>query len=281
MSVLSVARRDFLDVRRAKLVWAPVGLYTLFMLLFYYGQTETQNPDFDRLLLSLAGIGGALLIPLIALVAAYLAIAGERESGSIKFTVGPPVSRSDVVLGKFGARGAIVGVGLLVSFVIGIAVAALFVPDMEFQYGDYFMFVGLTLLYAVAYVAVAIGISASTKSRSRAMAGGIGFFFVFNLVWNFLPFGPTAILRFIFDKLGIEYSQEFFDFIYSLSPTGAYLNGLQLVIPDDLLNSASGGSDVSSYPFYLEGWFMLLILAAWVVVPLAVGLWRFERAQLG
>jgi hypothetical protein len=48
----------------------------------------------------LAGVGGALLIPLAALVAAYLSIAGERESGSIKFALSLPISRGDLVLGK-------------------------------------------------------------------------------------------------------------------------------------------------------------------------------------
>ncbi|QSG08011.1 ABC transporter permease [Halapricum desulfuricans] len=138
MSTLAVAKRDFLDVWRAKLVWAPV----------------------------------ALVVPLIALVAAYLSIAGERESGSIKFTLGAPVDRSAVVLGKLLSRSGVVLAGLGVSFVIGTGIAQVLVPEMTFEYADYAIFIGVTLLYALAYVAVAVAISAATVSGRRRWPAG-------------------------------------------------------------------------------------------------------------
>ncbi|MFW6435528.1 MAG: ABC transporter permease subunit [Halovenus sp.] len=282
MSTLAVAKRDFLNVRRAKLVWAPVALYTMFMLLFFWGQSTTDQPDFHAVLWSLLGLGGALVVPLIAIVAAYLSIAGERESGTIKFTLGAPVSRSSVVLGKLLARSGVVLTGLLVSFVFGTLIALVLVPDMTFEYGDYALFVATTLLYALAYVSVAVAISAATASRSRAMAGGIGFFFLFNLVWNFLPISPTQMLSFLLDQVGLEPEnyQNLLDFVYALSPTGAYLTSARLYVPDQFFRSV--GVELSaSDPFYLQGWFMFVILAAWIVLPLALGYWRFRNAQLG
>jgi len=274
MSVLNVLRKDFKDVRRAKLVWAPALLYTLFMLLFFWSQTQVPEPEFYLLVQSLAGMGGALLIPLIALVAAYLSIAGERESGSIKFLLGLPNSRSDVVFGKLLSRAGVVAAGLLLSFAVGVVAAAVLVPEMTFEYGDYALFVGLTLLYAVTYVAIAVSISAVTGSRSRAMGGAIGFFFVFNIVWNFLPVTPRNMVQFLADQLGTDVSQNALDLIWASSPTGAYFGSLQLL---DAQQFGGGGAD----PFYLEGWFMLVIMAAWLVVPLTLGAWRFQRAELG
>ncbi|NHN47643.1 ABC transporter permease [Halostella sp. JP-L12] len=274
MSVANVLRKDFKDVRRARLIWAPAVLYTLFMLLFFWGQTQGPDPQFSLLIQSLAGMGGALLIPLIALVAAYLSIAGERESGSIKFLLGLPNSRSDVVLGKVLSRAAVVAAGLLLAFAVGVVAAAVLVPDMAFEYGDYAIFIGLTVLYAVTYVAIAVSISAVTASRSRAMGGAIGFFFVFNLVWNFLPVNPRNMVQFLADQVGTDVSQNALDLIWASSPTGAYFGSLQLLSTGQF---SSGGAD----PFYLEGWFMVLILLAWLVVPLAIGTWRFQRAELG
>lgn len=282
MSTLAVVRRDFLDVRRAKLVWAPAALYTLFMLLFFWGQSTTAEPDFYLVLWSLAGLGGALVVPLIALVAAYLSIAGERESGRIKFSLGVPVERSQFVLGKFAARSLVVAAGLVLSFAVGIAAAFVFVPEMEFAYGDYAAFVGLTLLYATAYVAVAVGISAATSSRSRAMGGAIGFFFLFNIVWNFLPVSPHQMLVFLLERLDQDPAdyEHLLELVFSLSPTGAYLNSIELVMPDRFVDMM-GGATVASDPFFVRPWFMLVLLALWTVVPLALGYWRFERADLG
>jgi len=282
MSTLAVARRDFLDVRRAKLVWAPAALYTLFMLIFFWGQSTADSPDFYAVLWSLLGVGGALVVPLIALVAAYLSIAGERESGSIKFTLGAPVDRSAVVTGKLLARSVVVIAGLLVSFVIGTAVAQVLVPGMSFEYGDYVVFIAVTLLYALAYVSIAVGISAATASRSRAMAGAIGFFFIFNLVWNFLPVSPTQMLEFLLEQLGENPDdyENLLEFVFSLSPTGAYLNSTKLFMPDRFLEGV-GTAQSAADPFYIQGWFMLVILSAWVIVPLALGALRFGNAQIG
>ena len=282
MSTMAVARRDFLDVRRAKLVWAPAALYTLFMLIFFWGQSTGDSPDFYAVLWSLLGVGGALVIPLIALVAAYLSVAGERESGSIKFTLGAPVDRSAVVLGKLLARSVVVVAGLLFSFVVGTLVAQVLVPGMSFEFGDYGVFIAVTLLYALAYVSVAVGISAATASRSRAMGGAIGFFFLFNLVWNFLPVSPNEMLEFLLEQLGEnpENYENLLEFVFSLSPTGAYLNSTKLFMPDRFLEGV-GTAQSAGDPFYIQGWFMIVILAAWVVVPLALGAWRFGNAQIG
>lgn len=282
MSSIAVARRDFLDVRRAKLVWAPAALYTLFMILFFWGQSNAQQPDFYQVMWGLLGLGGALVVPLIALVAAYLSVAGERESGSIKFTLGVPVDRLSVILGKLTARSIVVAAGLLVSFVVGTVAAQVLVPDMTIEYGDYFLFIAITLLYALAYVSVAVGISAATSSRSRAMGGAIGFFFVFNLVWNFLPVSPTQMLEFVLKELGKnpDNYENLLQFVFSISPTGAYLNSSKLFMSERFLEQV-GNTPASGDPFYIQGWFMLVILVAWVVFPLAFGYWRFGKAQLG
>ncbi len=279
MSLAHVARKDFLDVRRAKVVWGPVLLYTLFMLLFFWGQSQSDSPNFYRVIWNLAGVGGALLIPIAALVAAYLSIAGERESGSIKFALSLPIARGDLVLGKFISRSAIVAFGIVFSFVVGVGAAFVFIPNTTFQYGDYALFALMTVLYALAYVSVAVALSAATASRSRAMGASIGYFFVFNLVWNFLPVGPVQMVEFLFDQFGMDASQNLTTFIFTLSPTGSYLNALQMVVPEAMFN-ATAGANAGAGPWYTDGPFMLVLLALWVVVPLALGYWRFTRADL-
>ncbi|QCC51212.1 ABC transporter permease subunit [Halapricum salinum] len=282
MSTLAVARRDFLNVRRAKLVWAPVALYSLFMVLFFYGQSSNTDPDFHMVLFSLLGIGSVLVIPLIALVAAYLSVAGERESGTIKFTLGVPVDRAAVVTGKLLARSIVVVAGVLVSFVVGTIAAKVFVPGMAIAYGDYLRFIAITVLYATAYVAIAVGISAATSARSRAIAGSIAFFFVFNIGWFSLPISPMEVFEFVLEQLGRdpENYQHFMELIWSLSPTGAYLNTMDFYLPARIASQQAPVSTASD-PFYIQPWFMLVILAAWVVVPLALGIRRFQKAQLG
>ncbi|WP_254525261.1 ABC transporter permease subunit [Natrinema caseinilyticum] len=273
MSTLEVAKKDFLDVRRAKMIWFVGGLYAFFLaLLFFVGQNNVPNPDVKNTLWNLTGTG-AMIIPLIALVSAYLAIAGERESGSVKFLLSIPNSRRDVVLGKYLTRTTIVTVSILGSFLIGAVLSLLWYPTFEATF-----FVGiaaLTVLYALTYVAVAIGISAATSSRSRAMGGAIGFFFVTNVL-NLL--GPLRLaIEYLFNDLaGLDIAANQIRFVQSLiSPTVAYVNSTGLVFPDGF---RSVPPDI---PWFLEGEVMVVIQLVWLVVPIALGLWTFERAGLG
>jgi ABC-2 type transport system permease protein len=102
---------------------------------------------------------------------------------------------------------------------------------------------------------------------------------VFNLVWNFLPVGPAQMLEFLANEFDFDVSQNTVNLIYSLSPTGAYMNSMKLIMPDQFIRGVGGM--VTDLPFYLEGWFMVVIMAAWVVVPTVLGAWQFRRAELG
>lgn len=273
MSIRTVAKKDFLDVRRAKIVWFVASLYVLLaVLMFYFGQNGIDDPEFYNALLGLTG-NGAMIITLIALVTAYLAIAGERESGSIKYMLSIPNSRRDVVLGKFLTRSAVVVGSILVGFGVGAVLGYLWYPTFDVE-----MFLGtlaLTILFTLTYVSIAIGISAATDSRSRAMGGAIGFFFVTNVL---VLFGlVSTALDWVFnDLLGADLSADVLQFIEALvSPLVAFFGSLQFVLPEAVNQTPPDN------PWYLEGEVMLVILLAWLVVPLVLGVLKFERADLG
>lgn len=277
MSLTAVIRKDFKDVRRAKLLWFVGGIYTLFAVLFFYVGSTGDNPSVLAELQNMSSLA-ILFIPLVALIAAYLAIAGERESGSIKYLLSIPNRRRDVVFGKFVSRATLVSSAILVAFGVAALLSGAWYPEPEFA--TFARVVGVTLLFALAYVSVAVSISALTASRSRAMGGAIGYFFVFNILWaNASAFSVIGALRFVFeDTLGIGLAENTESLIQSLSPTVAYLQSLQLAFPAEFQNLTP--SDPTT-PFYLEPEFMLVILLAWVIVPLLVGYWQFERADIG
>lgn len=277
MSLASVVRKDLKDVRRAKLLWFVGGVYTLFATLIFYNGSTGENPDVLVELWNMSGLA-VLVIPLVALVAAYLAVAGERESGSIKFLLSIPNDRRDVVFGKFLSRAGVVSGAILFAFAVGAVLTAAWYPALELP--TFSRVVGLTLYFTLAYVAVAVGISALTASRSRAMGGAIGYFFAFNVLWiNTSAFSVVGALRFVFeDTLGVELSQNTELLVQSLSPTAAYLQSLRLAFPEGYRDLPP--TDPST-PYYLQPEFMLVILTAWIVLPLLVGWLRFERAELG
>lgn len=272
---LSVAGNDFLNVRRSKLLWGVSGLYLVTMLMMFYFEGQKTNPSLQGVL-QVMTIVGVLIIPLVALVATYLSIAGERESGSIKIRLSLPTTRGQLVAGKFLSRSAAVGVGVLLSLAVAGAYGT---TVMDLQFGDYGIFVGTTLLFTLSYVAIATGISALTASRSRAMGAAIGYYLVFNVFWviNLGVFSIDGALRYVVeDLLGGSLSTETLLLVKTFSPGFAYGGALGTVVENFRLTNAVEGSA----PVYLEPWFQVVIIGAWLAVPLAVGYLRFRSADL-
>lgn len=271
-----VARKEFTDAVRARVLWgivAVIGLLTAGIVVATRLIPGIQ-PD------PLVGLGAAtefaaILVPILSLVAAYLAIAGERESGSMKVLLGLPPSRWEVLVGKFLGRGAVVALGVGLGFVIagvGTAVAYGSVPLLAFAASTL-----LTAALGVVFVGIAVGISAATATRARAMTGSIAIYLVFVLLWDLLPQGLYFLLH---GQPPAATVPGWFLGLQALSPPGAYsgLIAASLAGPGGAAGWAArvGGAR----PIYLEPWFLGALLVAWTLLPLLVGYRQFERADL-
>lgn len=278
MSLVEVARKDFLDTRRSKIIWLVLLIYTGFAgLLMYINIDSWQFTDTLReaSVQTLSGfvVFGSLLVPLVALVVAYLAIAGERETGSVKFLLGLPNTRWDVILGKFLSRGFVIALGIVSAYLVICAFLLTLYPVFPIRL--YLVTFGLMLLYAVAYVAIAIGISASVASKARAAAAGFGLYFVLNVLSLFQP--PTGIVRtFHADILGFTEAPILYQFISQLVPSQAIMRGISPFGTETIPMSALP----SDAPFYVQAEFMPVILCGWIVAPLVFGYYRFRSADV-
>lgn len=117
MSIESVLSKDFTSVQRSGALWAT-GVCLALVAYVNLGPgappvREAQNAY--GLLVGLVGV----LVPIVAIVASYMAITGERASGGIKFLLAFPNSRRDVFVGKLVSRLAVVGAVVLFMFVAG------------------------------------------------------------------------------------------------------------------------------------------------------------------
>ncbi|MFC6951715.1 ABC transporter permease [Halorubellus litoreus] len=290
-NLTAIARRDFLDARRSKLVWGVFSLYGIIALLIFVGPTLVADNVESFGIISIVSSVGLFLLPFIALVAGYLAIAGERESGTVNFLLGLPNTRKEVVLAKFLSRGGLMLAATMLVFLIGVVVAAtqyadpqlvLFAPTLAF-----------TALLVLVMVSVAVGISAMTGSRSSAMAGAVGFYFV-TIPFNLIPtISIPGLIRYVTnDLLGMALEGDIFQFIQAaISPAMAYQQGLNVVttrlyfdrfesnLPPEAQEQAL--ARLNDQAWYLAPEVMVAIMLVWLVVPLALGYWRFKDAELG
>ncbi|WP_336360474.1 ABC transporter permease subunit [Haladaptatus sp. ZSTT2] len=276
MSVVTVAKKDFADAIRSKVLLALATLFVLFaggaayiFAEFFSGANEAISAvGFIVFLLGPVGT----LVPLTGLIVGYKAIVGERESGSLKFLLALPHTRRDVVLGKVVGRSGVLATAILAGFALAAVIAITLYSS--FSPATFLGFTALTLLFGAVFVSVGVGISASTSSSSKATAAVIGFFLLFEFLWGLIP---TLLNYAITGSFGFQGPPpSWYQFLTNVSPSAAFGNAIKLVLPADAGVSMPG--QVTS--LFAEGWFGLLILLAWAVIPLALGYLRFERADL-
>lgn len=282
MSVRTVASNDARSVARSRGLWATAAFLALLGALVAYTYTGFREPaptmavNALRRLTTVAG----LLLPIVALVASYMAIAGERESGGIAFLLGLPNTRRDVFLGKVASRFAAVAVGVAL-FVL----AAASITRTRFgllQPLAALGIFGVTLAYGWVFVAIAVSLSATVRARSRAIAGSLGAYFVLVLLFLVPGLRLPGILRWIHESvLGLDPAPNLYGALTMVSPYVAYQKATNLAVPGDLEREVLRRSaDAGPLPVYLEDWVGVVVLLLWIVVPLAIGLLRFEDGDV-
>ncbi|WP_222915461.1 ABC transporter permease [Natrinema sp. SYSU A 869] len=278
MSAITVAKKDFRDAIRSRVL---IGLTVVFALFTVGGAAlaswiselfEDGGAGSTIDLIFALQAPASFLVPVIALVVGYGAIAGERESGSLKFLLGLPHSRQDVVLGKVLGRTGVVAVSILVGFAVGLLGLIAFVGSVSI--GHYIAFTLVTILFGFVYVCIGVGLSSMTRSTTRAAIGAFGLIIFFWIVWGIIG---QALLFVTTDSLAVESIPDWYFVYSSLPPDNAYGSTIEVVLGQ---TQSTMSSDVADLPFVAKPWFGPVILAIWALVPLSIGRWRFKNVDL-
>ena len=277
MSWSAVARKDFWDAIRSRLIIGIAGLFVVFIALGAgIGVALGYGGDGVRLIMTLLLSAAGVLVPLIAIGVSYRAIAGERDTGTLKILLSLPNSRADVIIGKFLGRSAVVSVAVLVGFLFGLISFAA-AAEGDIQIGTYLGFTFTTLLLGIVFVSIAVSVSAFTASTFRSGIGSFGLFIIFWQLWGWFVF----LLRYVangFEMPGLfEEPPDWAQFVDFLSPITAY-NESTAWLFNQLLDQET--ERIPLEPYGLEGWFGFVVIAVWIALPLAIGYLRFESSDL-
>ncbi|MEQ9430595.1 ABC transporter permease subunit, partial [Thalassospira sp.] len=101
--ILASARTEFIIALRNRWVTISVVMMVLFSLvLSAAGSAPTGVLGADRLSVTVASLTSlaVYLVPLVALLMSFDAIAGEVERGTLSLVLTYPVARGELVLGK-------------------------------------------------------------------------------------------------------------------------------------------------------------------------------------
>lgn len=265
--VAFVAAKEFRERIRNRWIIAVALVFAAFALLIaYFGAAQQGAVGFRGIEVTIASLTSLViyLVPLIVLLLGYDAIAGERERGSLDLLLALPITRLELLLGKFTGLAA----GLAVSTVAGFGLAGVAIAyrlDLDALY-HYAGFVVSALLMGMAFLSMAVMVSVMAADRARASGAAIAVWFFFVLVFDLALLGALVLT-------GGRVGADVLPYLLLLNPADIF-RILNIFGMEDVKNLY--GLATVMPPRLAEPWFLGGVMIAWIVAPLAVAAWRFE-----
>ncbi|CAD5107153.1 ABC transporter permease [Zestomonas carbonaria] len=267
----TIARKELADGLRNRWLLAISLLFALLAVgIAWFGAAAAGQVGFTSIPATVASLTSlaTFLMPLIALLLAYDAIVGEEEGGTLMLLLTYPLSRGQLLLGKFVGHGLILALATLLGFgAAALAIAAL-VPDIElplllWAFGRFML---SSTLLGWAFLAMAYALSSRVGEKSTAAGLALGLWFFFVLVFD------LALLAILVLGQG-RLSPELLPWLLLFNPTDIYrlinLSGFEASAGTGVMNL---GQDLP-----VSGAALWLALALWTLAALALAYWLFRR----
>ena len=265
--IFTIAAKEFRDRMRNRWVLAVALVFTVFSLVIaYFGGAQQGAVGFRSIEFTIASLVSLViyLIPLIALLLGFDAIVGERERGSLDLLLSLPITRLELLLGKYLGLAAALALSTLAGFGM---VAVLLSRQMSWaSMYHYFGFMLSSVLLGLAFLSLAVLLSVLARDRTRASGLAIATWFFFVLVFDLVLLGVLV-------GSGGHFGGEAFALLLLLNPADVFriLNVFSLEDVRTLYGLATVVPPAMGSPLKMGG-----AMLVWIAVPLALAHWRFK-----
>ncbi len=266
-AIVLIARKEIRDALRNRwfiLYSAAFAVLATALCLLSLAGTETFGvAGYGRTAASLINLV-ILFVPLMGMTAGAGAIAPERESRTLAYLLAQPVTRLEVLAGKYAG----LAVTLLGALAIGFGASALVAARRQVEPGTFAAIVGLAGLLALSMLGV--GMLVSTLARKAGAALGTVIFLWLALVFlgDLGLMGSAIALKLEPPQLlGLALINPLQ--VFKLAAVGSIHASLDVLGPAGLYASQHYGA---ALPWVLGG-----VAALWIAVPPAAALLVFRR----
>lgn len=275
--IFAIARKEFKDGIRNRWIIAITLVFALLAMgLAYFGPAASGTAGFVSLtatIVSLASLA-VFLIPLIALMLAYDSIVGEREQGTLLLLLSYPISRAQLLIGKFMGHGIILALSTLIGFGSAGILIAIFTHQLDNiqLWKEFGFFILSASLLGWVFIAFSYLISVSTSEKSKAAGIALVVWFFFVIVFDLGLLGILVATRGAVGDLG----REIFPYLLLLNPTDVFR--VANLMGFTSARAYVGLTTIADRSALSPG-FLIISLTAWVLLPLGLALWRFRKQE--
>ena len=273
--ILIIAQKEIHDnLRNRWVIAATMLMFVLALALGFLGSAPTGSVKIDPLTVTVVSLSSLsiFLIPLIAMLMAYDALIGEIERGTMALLLSYPISRWQILVGKFIGHTAM----LTVATTIGYGLAGLI---LQYNFGGFqaaawkpfFLLIAASVLLGAAFLSLGYLISAKVKERGTAAGLAIGVWLFFVVIFD------MALLGILVADSKHAINAKILENILLFNPTDIYrllnLTGFENTAMYAGLAGVSGQIGLTK---------LMLVIAqiGWIVVPFGLAAWLFNRRQI-
>lgn len=173
-NVTTIAQREIRDAVRNR--WLQLDAAAFAVLAFVFSTVSLMGVgDFGYASFGKTAAGLVnlviFIVPLMGLTTGAAAIAAEVERGTMGYLLAQPVSRAEVLLGKFTGLSVALAAALALGF--GVAGVALWANGVQADPMRYAVLVGYSFLLAISMLSVGILVSVASPRGGVATASAI------------------------------------------------------------------------------------------------------------
>lgn len=274
-AVLTVAGKEIQDgIRNRWIVAATSLLAGLALALAFLGSAPTGTVGVSGMTVMVVSLASLTIffIPLIALLLSFDAIVGERERGSLILLLSYPLSRGQILAGKFVGHIFILAAATILGYgAAGIAIALLGDGVDARAWGAFGALIGSSVLLGGVFLAVGYLISIVVRERATAAGLAVATWLVFVLLYD------LALLGWLVADQGKHLSAQAFQILLLFNPADVYRMFNLTGVPE--VRQFSGMAGIADETAFSPA-LLLTVLVLWLVVPLAAARALFGRKEL-
>ncbi len=264
-SILSVTRLELLIARRNMWVATSVILMALFTtVLTLAGGAPSGALGVEPLTLAVTSITtlSVYLVPLIGLLLSFDAIVGETERGTLALSLTYPLSRGEILLGKFVAHFLVLAVAIGVGLGITVALSIWQAGTTDMTYAPVLKLFITAMALGAAFLG--IGYLVSAMVRQTGVASGIVI-----IVWLVcVVLYDLGLLGALVADDGGTFTKVVFPWLLVANPADAFrlinMPTENLAVLSSGIGAAAAGSNPLHQVFSLLLWPVFALFLAWL-----------------
>lgn len=272
--ILTIAHTEIrLGIRNNWILLSSAILTVFSVLLVLLGSAPAGEVDAHLLSVTVASLStlAVYLIPLIALLLSFDAIAGELDRGTLQLVLAMPIARWQVLAGKYLGHLAVLTIALVTGY--GIAgMLALFIGGAvgTAAVAGLAVLVLTSVLLGAVFIAIGYLASACVRQTGTAAALAVAIWLVA------VVFYDMALLGGLLASQDGVFAREIFPWLLLANPADAFRVFNISAIDAETIQTGLGSS-LDGLP--LNGTAALLSPAAWVLAALLLTGWKLRRLE--